>query len=78
MDNFDVHKNWEIDISAGFLGTGTENYGKTDICTGIVWIGTRNYDIHENHMGGNGERDVRISSRTIWAGMSNPYFCGIA
>ena len=40
----------------GFYGTGTENHGKTDISTGIVWMGMEK---------------VRISTGTIWMGMKN-------
>ena len=54
LDSFSVHRIWEIDNSTGLYGTGTENHGKTDISTGIVWVGTGNQDFHGNDLDGNG------------------------
>ena len=55
MDSFSVDGIWEIDIFARFYGTGTENRGKTDISTGIVWMGTESQEFHGNHLRGSGK-----------------------
>ena len=52
--SFSVHGIWGIDCSTGFYGRGTENHGKTDISTGIVWVGMGNQDFHANDLDGNG------------------------
>ena len=44
---------WEVDNSAGSYGTGTENHGKEDISTRIVWVGMGNQDFHVNDLDGN-------------------------
>ena len=55
MGSFRVHGIWEIDITGGFYGTGTETTRKHTYPTGIVWMGTGNKDFHANHLGGNGK-----------------------
>ena len=42
-------------ISAGFLGKGTENHGRTHFHGNIVWVGAGNQDFHRNRLSGNGQ-----------------------
>ena len=69
-----MHGIWEIYIFAGFCGTGTENHGKTEVPTGMVWMGTGNQDFHGKYLGGIGKsifvRDL------FWVGPRERYFHG--
>ena len=60
MGSFSVHGIWEIDISAGSYGTGTETTGKqTFPRESFGW-----------------ERKIRIFTVAIMVGTGNQYFFG--
>ena len=60
MGSFRVHGIWEIDITGGFYGTGTET--------------TRKHTYPRESFGW--ERETRISTLTIWVGTGNQDFFG--
>lgn len=70
FNGFGFHGIWEIDISTGFHGTGTENHGISDISTGNVRTIAEYQDLFGNCLDENGKSSFlrELFGRDQWNG----------